>query len=134
MIILLRLMTTMISKTKKTKTQKIPKKFDSYLFIYFQLMYDQTVICLPRQEISEILEESKQNLLLADYTRIFGIISVIIFLLFIFNLYYLKNELVKSEKLNTELVFLFNKIQEDKIADSGKRKYSDADSDSDESI
>ena len=127
---------TMISKTKKPKKlkPKIPKKFDSYLFIYFLLMYDLTVICLPRQEINEILEESKQNLLLADYARIFGIISIIIFLLFIFNLHYLKNELVKSEKLNTELVLLFNKIQEDKIADSGKRKYSDADSDSDESI
>ena len=97
-------------------------------------MYDLTVICLPRQEISEILEESKQNLLLADYARIFGILSVIIFLLFLFSLQYMKNELVKSEKLNTELVLLFNKIQEDKIADSGQRKNSDAFSDSDESI
>ena len=97
-------------------------------------MYDLTVICLPRQEISEILEESKQNLLLADYARIFGIISVIIFLLFIFSLQYMKNELVKSEKLNIELVLLFNKIQEDKIAASGLNKNSDAGSDSDESI
>ena len=97
-------------------------------------MYDLTVICLPRQEISEILEESKQNRLLVDYARIFGFLGFIIFLLFIFNLHYLKNELVKSEKLNTELVLLFNKIQEDKIADSGQRKNSDAFSDSDESI
>uniref|UniRef100_A0A6C0BJH0 Uncharacterized protein n=1 Tax=viral metagenome TaxID=1070528 RepID=A0A6C0BJH0_9ZZZZ len=97
-------------------------------------MYDLTVICIPRQEINEILEESKQNLLLADYARIFGVISVIIFLLFIFNIHYLKNELAKSEKLNTELVLLFNKIQEDKIATSGLNKNSDADSDSDESI
>jgi hypothetical protein len=97
-------------------------------------MYDLTVICLPRQEINEILEESKQNLLLADYARIFGVISVIIFLLFIFNLHYLKNELVKSEKINMELVLLFNKIQEDKIATSGLNKNSDSGSDSDESI
>ena len=97
-------------------------------------MYDLTVICLPRQEISEILEESKQNHLLADYARIFGVLSVFIFLLFILSLHYLKNELVKSERLNTELVLLFNKIQEDKIAASGQNKNSDAGSDSDESI
>jgi hypothetical protein len=97
-------------------------------------MYDLTVICLPRQEISEILEESKQNHLLADYARIFGVLSVVIFLLFLLSLHYLKNELVKSEKLNTELVLLFNKIQEDKIISSDQSKNSDANSDSDESI
>ena len=131
MIIFPILMMTMISKkTKRTKKTK----FDSYLFMFFWSMYDLSVICLPRQEITEILDESKQNHLLADYARIFGILSVFIFLLFILSLHYLKNELVKSEKLNTELVLLFNKIQEDKIAASGQNKNSDAGSDSDESI
>ena len=97
-------------------------------------MYDLTVICLPRQEITEILEESKHNHLLADYARIFGVLSFVIFLLFLLTLHYLQNELLKSEKLNTELVLLFNKIQEDKIATSSQDKNSDAGSDSDESI
>ena len=39
-------------------------------------MYDLSVICLPRQEITEILDESKQNHLIADYARIFGVLSL----------------------------------------------------------
>lgn len=108
-------------------------------------MYDLSVICLPRQEITEILDESKQNHLIADYARIFGVLSFVIFLLFLLTLHYLRNELLKSEKLNTELVLLFNKIQEDKLtvdkteteSESGpedKIHPSENNSDSDESI
>ena len=97
-------------------------------------MYDLTVICLPRQEITEILEESKHNHLLADYARIFGVLTLVVFFLSVLTIWYTRNELLKSEKLNTELVLLFNKIQEDKIATSSQDKNSDAGSDSDESI
>ena len=133
---------TMISKkTKRTKKTK----FDSYLFMFFWSMYDLSVICLPRQEITEILDESKQNQLLADYVRIVSVLSFAIFLLFILGLHYLRNELVKSEKFNKELILLFNKIQEDKLAvdktetesESGpedKIHPSENNSDSDESI
>ena len=97
-------------------------------------MYDLTVICLPRQEITEILDESKHNLLLADYARIIIFLCFIISFVCLLTVTYLQNEVVRKEKLNTELVLLFNKIQEDKIATSGQDKNSNAESDSDESI
>jgi len=97
-------------------------------------MYDLTVICLPRQEITEILDESKHNLLLADYARIIIFLCFIIFFVCLLTVIYLQNEVVRKQKLNTELVLLFNKIQEDKIATSGQDKNSNAESDSDESI
>ena len=133
MIIFPILMMTMISKkTKRTKKTK----FDSYLVMFFWSMYDLSVICLPRQEITEILDESKQNQLLADYVRIVSVLSFAIFLLFILGLHYLQNELVKSEKFNKELILLFNKIQEDKLAVGSEDKIhpSENNSDSDESI
>jgi hypothetical protein len=105
-------------------------------------MYDLTVICLPRQEITEILEESKHNHLLADYARIFGVLTLVVFFLSVLTIWYTRNELLKSEKLNTELVLLFNKIQEDKLAldDSGSESgpedkiHPSENTDSDESI
>jgi hypothetical protein len=92
------------------------------------------MICLPHQEISEILEESKHNLLLADYARILVFLCFIILFVSLLTVKYLQNEVVRKNKLNTELVLLFNKIQEDKIATSGQDKNSDINSDSDESI
>jgi len=97
-------------------------------------MYDLSMICLPHQEISEILEESKHNLLLADYARILVFLCFIILFVSLLTVKYLQNEVVRKNKLNTELVLLFNKIQEDKIATSGQDKNSDINSDSDESI
>jgi hypothetical protein len=92
------------------------------------------MICLPHLEISEILEESKHNLLLADYARILVFLCFIILFVSLLTVKYLQNEVVRKNKLNTELVLLFNKIQEDKIATSGQDKNSDVYSDSDESI
>jgi len=105
-------------------------------------MYDLSMICLPRIEITEILDESKHNLLLADYARIIIFLCFIIFLVCLLTVTYLQNEVVKRDKLNRELVLLFNKIQEDKLAldtdeDSGPEEKihpSENNSDSDESI
>ena len=103
-------------------------------------MYDLSMICLPHLEITEILEESKHNLLLADYARIIIFLCFIIFFICLLTVTYLQNEVVRRDKLNKELVLLFNKIQEDKLAldeDSGPEEKihpSENNSDSDESI